>query len=156
VIKDERVLSCADGSGQSLPSTRAKDQLSPGDEHLIRQALADQTEHLDALASQVDYLTRRESNLQALLADAHAQLVDRDREIERLRHGWLSQFRVVLEDRRLLAEQVTAVRAAHASLLAQLEEIRHRYAELLDQIEPRPARHALSDDNRAAESPGEP
>ena len=85
-----------------------------------------------------------------------ARASDYNREIERLRRSWVSQVRVILEERRTLAEQMTAIRAAHASLLAQMEEMRRRYAELVDQIGGPPAAGPLRDADRAVEAPREP
>jgi chromosome segregation ATPase len=51
----------------------------------LRQTIQEQTEHIDRLASLVDSLMLQQQDLRRLLQDAHAQLFERDAEIERLR-----------------------------------------------------------------------
>jgi hypothetical protein len=51
----------------------------------LRQALDEQTDHLDRLAATVDSLMERQQELRRLLQDAHTQLVERDDELSRLR-----------------------------------------------------------------------
>jgi hypothetical protein len=51
----------------------------------LRQTIQEQTEHLDRLAALVDSLTQQQQTLRQRLQDAHAQLFERDAELERLR-----------------------------------------------------------------------
>lgn len=51
----------------------------------LQRSVEEQTEHIDALVTRIDFLSTRDSELRTLLLDAHAQLVDRDNEIQRLR-----------------------------------------------------------------------
>lgn len=53
----------------------------------LEQTVKEQTEHIDALVTRIDFLSTRESELRALLLDAHSQLLDRDDEISRLSGG---------------------------------------------------------------------
>jgi chromosome segregation ATPase len=51
----------------------------------LRQTIEEQTGHIDRLSSLVDSLMQRQQELRRLLQDAHAQLFERDAELERLR-----------------------------------------------------------------------
>ena len=51
----------------------------------MRQTIAEQTSHLDRLTATVDSLMERQQELRQSLQDAHAQLVERDDQIARLR-----------------------------------------------------------------------
>jgi septal ring factor EnvC (AmiA/AmiB activator) len=59
--------------------------VSEADPAALRQTIAEQTSHLDRLAATIDSLIERQQELRRLLQDAHAQLVERDDEIARLR-----------------------------------------------------------------------
>lgn len=51
----------------------------------LNYTIGEQSAHLDALALRLEFVSTRDSELRTLLLDAHAQLVDRDNEIQRLR-----------------------------------------------------------------------
>lgn len=50
----------------------------------LEQTLAEQTQHIDALTIRLERMSTRETELRTLLLDAHAELWDRDQELDRL------------------------------------------------------------------------
>ncbi len=88
----------------------------------LRQALAQQTEHLDALGTLIESKLSREAELQAMLLDAHDQLLQRDEELQERRAAWAEQREAVISELQRQLESaertIAGMRASRAWRLA--------------------------------------
>jgi len=73
----------------------------------LRQTVEEQTDHLDRLVEQLEALSSRESELRAMLLDAHEQLLRRDEEIRQFRSR-VSTLETALGERTAWAERMVA------------------------------------------------
>lgn len=91
----------------------------------LRRTVAEQTQHLDALTSRLEFMSSREAEMRAMLIDAHEQLIDRDREIQRLssqQQQWQAQIDELTSWAEGAVGDVVARDAVITDLQASLEE----------------------------------
>jgi hypothetical protein len=93
----------------------------------LEQTIADQTDHIDALANRLTYMSDREGELRAMLLDAHEQLLHRDESIAPLRQEAEVRGRVIEELERAVrertewAERMVAEAEARGEVIEELE-----------------------------------
>jgi hypothetical protein len=88
----------------------------------LRQTLAEQARAMDALRARAESASAHETELRALLLDAHEQLLQRDEVIAELRgtaDG--NQGRSLLEERTLWAQRAVADVARRDEMIRQLQ-----------------------------------
>lgn len=68
-----------------LHERQAREQLADRNRiAALEQTIAEQIQHLDALAARIERMTMRETELRTLLLEAHAELWSRDRELDQV------------------------------------------------------------------------
>jgi hypothetical protein len=101
--------------------------ISSPDVEALEQTIADQTEHIDALAARLTFMSDRERELRTMLLDAHEELFRRDESIAPLRQEEEARGRVIEEleravrDRTEWAERMVAEAEARAKVIEELE-----------------------------------
>ena len=95
----------------------------------LEQTIADQTEHIDALAARLTFMSDRERELRTMLLDAHEELLRRDESIVPLREEADARGRVIeeldraVQERTAWAERMVAEAEARGKVIEELERV---------------------------------
>ena len=123
-------------------SPSSSSQSAPADDaESLRQAVEAQAEYLDGLMARVEHLTRRESKLVSLLAEAHAKLLERDRRLDglmaqsRAQGDLASQLEAHRQEREVLVGELEAHRQERETLVGEREAYRQEREALVGELE---------------------